>query len=480
MLYPNWGPFEVARGSTAVSEAPRGILEGGTMGASFHRNVRPVNRDGRAGPAAGRGRSDLLQARAAGGRRLAEDAQAWRPDPPGVASAPRAFVLICRRMPLLRRLGLPLAVLATACGSTTSTGTSGTSGSSGTSTGTSGTSSGAQASGSTSGASGTSTGTGSGTASGTQSGTSTGASGTASGVSGATGSGSGVSGTAGVTSGTTAGSQSGATMGDAGAGDARATEAGSTGDCAGLALCDDFESDTANGPPNASLWISWGTRGCSGSGNPAAPVIFPIAIDNTTAHSGSQSLKVEGGDSCGAFAVNTSAFSSLSSGEVYARMWVKLDATKVFTHAILLGGGLLPLADGGVGFNTLGDLFSLQPETNGGTSTSVFYWGVQDSNVMPPMNSTASASTTYLSGSGFSCLEFHVSKTQKVVETWINGTAVSGLTSTSSVNSGWAPPASLALTSLALGWADFHGPDSPAFAVWFDDVALSSTRIGCQ
>jgi hypothetical protein len=312
--------------------------------------------------------------------------------------------------------------------------------------------------------------------SGNQSGTSTGASGGA----GASGSATGGSGTAGANSGTTSGAQSGASTGDAGTSDAGTAEAGSSGSCAGLALCDDFESDTANGPPDPSRWILWGTRGCSGSGNPAAAVIFPITIDTTASHSGSQSLKVEGGDSCGAFAVNTSAFPSLSSGEVYARMWVKLDATKVFAHAILLGGGLLPVADGGVGFNTAGDLFSLQPETNGGTSTSVFYWGVQDSNVMPPMNSTASASTTYLSGTGFSCIEFHISKTQKIVETWINGTAVSGLTSTSSVNSGWAPPASLGLTSLALGWFDFHGPDSPAFPVWFDDVALSTTRIGCQ
>ena len=289
--------------------------------------------------------------------------------------------------------------------------------------------------------------------------------------------------TSGMTSG---GSTSSATSGSSTSGSSAAASDAGAGDgsagsgCAGLPLCDDFENATANGPPNASRWILWGTKGCSGSGNPAASVIFPITIDNTAFHSGSQSLKVEGGDSCGAFAVNTSAFPSLSSGEVYARMWVKLDATKVFTHAILLGGGLLPVAAGGVGFGSAGDMFSLQPETNGGTSTSVFYWGVQDSNVMPQMNSAGSATTTYLTGTSFSCIEFHISKTQKIVETWINGTAVSGLTSTSSVNSGWAPPASLAITSLALGLLDFHGPDSPAFPVWFDDVALSSTRIGCQ
>lgn len=391
-------------------------------------------------------------------------------------------------MAFLRRLGLPAAILVSACSSTASTGTSGNSGTSGTSTGTSGTSTGTQTSGVSSGTTGTTgtTGTGSGTTSGTHSGTS-GVSGTTAGVSGTSGSTTGTSGSqtgasgaTGTSSGTAAGTQSGSGTGDGGANDAGVAEGGSTGSCAGLALCDDFESDTANSPPNAARWISWGTRGCSGSGNPSAPVIFPITIDSTASHSGSQSLKVEGGDSCGAFAVNTSAFASLSSGEVYARMWVKLDPTKVFTHAIMLGGGLLPVGDGGTGFNGPGDLFSLQPETNGGTSTSVFYWGVQDSNVMPPMNSSASSSTTYLSGTGFSCLEFHVSKAQKVVETWINGTAVSGLTSTSSVNSGWQAPASLALTSLALGWVDFHGPDSPAFAVWFDDVALSSTRIGCQ
>jgi hypothetical protein len=245
-------------------------------------------------------------------------------------------------------------------------------------------------------------------------------------------------------------------------------------------LCDDFESDPANGPPNGALWTLYGTKGCSGAGNPAAPVQWPITIDSTEHNSGSQSLKVVGGDSCGAFAVNTSAFAALSGGEVYARFYVKLDATRVFAHAVLAAGGLLPVADGGVGFTTDQSSFlELSPQTNGGTATDVFYWATTDSTVMPPQNSTGSATTAYVSGTGFTCIEFHVSKSQKVIETWIDETPVTGLTSTSSVNSSWASPPSLGLTSFGLGWLDFHGPTSPAFPVWFDDVALSTSRIFC-
>ncbi len=188
---------------------------------------------------------------------------------------------------------------------------------------------------------------------------------------------SGGSSTTAQSSGTQASGTTSATSSQSGSGSSTSSSSSgaSTGSCAGLALCDDFEADTANGPPSSALWTLYGTKGCSGSGNPGAPVIWPITIDTTQHHSGSQSMKVVGGDSCGAFAVNTSAFAALASGEVYARFYVKLDATQVFAHAVLVAGGLLPVTDGGVGFTQdQASYLELSPQTNGGTSTSVFYW----------------------------------------------------------------------------------------------------------
>jgi hypothetical protein len=328
--------------------------------------------------------------------------------------------------------------------------------------------------------------------SGTQASGATGGSGSATaGASGSSGSASGASTSGTSTSGastsgaTSSGSTSGSGGSDGGVSGLNASDAGSDAaggqSCSNVTLCDGFESVTSGSPPNSAAWSLYGTRGCGGSGNPSAPVVFPIAVDNTQHNRGLQSLKVEGGDSCGAFAVNTSAFDALSAGEVYVRFNVMLDPTRVFAHAVLAAGGLLPVTDGGLGFTTdQSSYLELAPQTNGGTATDVFYWATTDNYALPQQNSAGAATTTYVSGTGFSCIEFHVSKTQRIIETWINGNAVPGLTSTSSGNSTWTPPPSLGVTSLGLGWLDFSGPPTPLFPVWFDDVAISSTRIGCS
>jgi hypothetical protein len=371
-------------------------------------------------------------------------------------------------MNLLRGVLAPTALivvpaLIAACASTSQSGPTNVSGSSGTSAGSTG-SSGTQAG--TSGSAGTSGPSG---ASGTS-----GGSGTSSGVgtSGSAATGTGQSGTAGSTSGTqTSGSTSGGS--DAGTSDSGATGGG----CAGLALCDDFESDKAGSPPNPALWTLYGTAGCGGAGNPGAPMIYPITVDTTEHHSGSQSLKVVGGDSCGALAINTSAMAAVA-GEVFARFYVKLDPTRVFHHAVLMGAGLLPVMDGGVGLTSnQASYLELSPQMEG-SPTDVFFWATLDNTAMPPQNSTGAATSTYV-GTDFTCIEFHVSKSQKIIETWVNDMPITGLTSTSAINSSWQMPPSLGLTSFGLGWLDFN-TSTPAFSVWFDDVAISNQRIHCQ
>ena len=281
------------------------------------------------------------------------------------------------------------------------------------------------------------------------------------------------------------GSSSGGTTDGGTSGDAASTQDSGGGDsstgCASLPLCDDFESDTVGSPPSSTLWTLLGTAGCSGTGNPSAPTIYPIVVDSSQHQSGTKSVKVTGGDSCGPLMINTTAFSQLGGGEVYGRFYVHLsDTTTTFDHTALMALGLL--TDSGVGLN-IGDQSSyLQLASEGaGNATNVFMWQTTDGNILPDKNAMGGAESTYPAATGFTCVEFHTSVSGKAIETWINGStvAVAGLTSPPTPPNAmqWVPPSPFALTSLGLGWIVFSGPTP---TVWYDDVALSKTRIFCQ
>jgi hypothetical protein len=251
--------------------------------------------------------------------------------------------------------------------------------------------------------------------------------------------------------------------------------------CASLPLCDDFESDTLGMPPSGALWTLFGTAGCSGTGNPSAPVIYPVVVDDTQHHSGSQSVKISGGDSCGPVMLNTSAFSSSSlslSGEVYGRFYVHLsDTTTTFDHAAL---AMLGLKSGWA--NSPSDQSGyLQLASEGaGNATNVLMWQTTDSDILPNKNAQGGAESVYPAATGFTCVEFHTSQSSGggAIETWVNGAKVAGLTDPPAPANAtqWTTPSPFTVTSLGLGWLLFSGEK---LDVWFDDVALASSRIGC-
>ncbi len=228
-------------------------------------------------------------------------------------------------------------------------------------------------------------------------------------------------------------------------------------------------------PPSSSLWSLIGTMGCSGTGNPSAPVVYPIVVDNSQAHSGSNSVKITGGDSCGPLMVNTSAFAKLTGGEVYGRLWVHMsDTTMTFDHAALAALGLKATI-------SPGDQTSyLQLASEGaGNSTNVLMWQTTDGNILPNKNAAGGAESTYVAATGFTCIEFHTSQATGQIETWVNGNLISGLSDPPAPAnaSQWTAPSPFTLTGLGLGWILFSGE---MMTLWFDDVALSSSRIGCQ
>ena len=283
------------------------------------------------------------------------------------------------------------------------------------------------------------------------------------------------------------GSKGDAAQGDAGGqpGDAGGEAAGDAAPgCAGLALCDDFESYSVGAAPGSSLWTLIGTKGCGGVGNPTAPTVYPIVVDGAQFHSGTKSAKVTGGDSCGPLMLNSSAFSKLDGGEVYGRFFGRLsDTSMTFDHTALMTLGLA--ADAGSGLNPGDQTSYLQLASEGaGNATNVLMWQTSDSNVLPDKNATGGMQSTYPMSSSWTCIEFHTSANSGAIEAWVNGTAIAGLTfipgttgKAANVNDQWKPPAPFAPTSLGFGWILFSGP---AMTLWIDDVALGSSRIGCQ
>jgi hypothetical protein len=245
-----------------------------------------------------------------------------------------------------------------------------------------------------------------------------------------------------------------------------------TSGCSGLALCDDFEADTAGAAPMG--WTLFKPGGCSGSAT------FSANVDTSQFHSGGKSVKVVGGDSCGPMLVNTAAFAKLSGGEVYGRFYVRMPSVTPFDHAVMAALGL----QGGIGtamqFDQASNL-ALAPEQIG--TTNALVWQTDDSNILPAKSPAAAATTTFPKADTWTCIEFHVSANTKAIETWVDSKAVPGMTfipgttmADPETNGQWKP-AAIAPTAFGLGWIVYSGP---SISLWFDDAALGTTRVGCD
>jgi hypothetical protein len=256
------------------------------------------------------------------------------------------------------------------------------------------------------------------------------------------------------------------------------SDATASGGCAGLPFCDDFDTQAAGSPPAAGTWTLVGPRTCSTQGTP-----WPFAVDSTQWHSPPNSMKVSGGDSCGPLMLNTTAFSKVTGGEVYGRFYVRMsDTAMTFDHAFLMALGLS--RDAGA-FNTNDQSAYLQLASQGaGNPTNVFMWQTNDGNILPAKNTMGGATSTYPKANTWTCVEFHTSQATGALETWVDSNPVAGLTfipgtttRLPSVNDQWTAPSPFVPASIGFGWTVFSGE---SLTVWFDDIAIASSRIGCM
>jgi len=257
-------------------------------------------------------------------------------------------------------------------------------------------------------------------------------------------------------------------------------DGGNTGDdassssCSSLPLCDGFESDTPGMPPNASLWTV--LMGCNpNSTNAPVDGGLTVGIDNSIAHTGKNSLRVVGGDSCGYYAINTSAFSKLTA-QVYARFYAQFSGPPTSNH-----NGFVSMYSG-TATNFL-SMYSNSEQLRLGFQGNVVVWNYLSSDAtLPDIDSMGEAQSMATHPNAWDCVEFHLDSTTGYIEFWLNGTSVPGLgydgTSVQGVSDNWhtGGPTALELKSFGLGWLGLNNQ----YTAWFDDVALSDNRINCQ
>ncbi|KAI0024035.1 hypothetical protein F4780DRAFT_727234 [Xylariomycetidae sp. FL0641] len=191
-----------------------------------------------------------------------------------------------------------------------------------------------------------------------------------------------------------------------------------------------------------------------------------VALDSSTAHSGSNSMRVDGaGGFCGHVFFGTT---EVPSGDVYVRAYVK--ASKALT-------------DSHVSFITMPD--SAQGSGKhlriGGQSKILMYNRESDDATLPDLSPQGIAASEALPTGDWQCFEYHLG-TDGSIETWLNSEAVEGLTSKPGVDNPNAAQWQRSsvkpkVTGIYFGWESYGG-DTNTF--WYDDIAISDSRVGCE
>mgnify|MGYP003624093914 CR=1 FL=1 len=116
----------------------------------------------------------------------------------------------------------------------------------------------------------------------------------------------------------------------------------------------------------------------------------------------------------------------------------------------------------------------------GGQSKIIMYNRETDDATLPDLSPQGIATSAALPANTWTCFEYHLG-TDGTVETWLNNATVAGLTVKSGVTNPnaaqWQRGTTIPkITGVYFGWESYGG-DANTF--WYDDIAISSTRVGC-
>ena len=225
-------------------------------------------------------------------------------------------------------------------------------------------------------------------------------------------------------------------------------------------FCDGFENQAGSAPGGR-----WGvaTRDCSGTGT--------ASVDGTAAHTGTKSVLITGTSGyCNHVFVDDPTDMAAAGSTWFVRFWVR--------HTT-------PLPTGHVTLLAMNDSAAGNTDLRLGGQNGALMWNRQSDDATLPAQSPAGvAQSTLLPTGVWTCVEFAVNGGNGQIQTWVNGTAVPGLTEdgvpTQDVDGQWLAGSGATwrprLTDLRLGWESYSTGDD---TLSFDDVALGTGRIGC-
>jgi hypothetical protein len=226
--------------------------------------------------------------------------------------------------------------------------------------------------------------------------------------------------------------------------------------CAAALICDDVEGQTGAAPSGA--W-AFSARDCAGTG--------AVAVDSAVAHSGTRSFRVDGrAGFCNHAFVGRTDIGTVG-GVVFGRFFVR--------HSTLL-------PDGHVTMMAMRDSNDGSKDLRMGGQNRAMQWNRESDDATLPAQSPAGVAQSIPLPTGvWSCVEFMVDGPAGQTRTWVNGAEVAGLRDdgvpTQDVDAQWLGRAwHPTLTDFRLGWESYSTGDD---TLWFDDIALGRTRIGC-
>jgi hypothetical protein len=228
--------------------------------------------------------------------------------------------------------------------------------------------------------------------------------------------------------------------------------------CDGAVLCDGFENQTGSVP--AGDWtVTY--PDCQGAGT--------ASIDSSVAHQGSRSVRINGAAGyCNHVFVRANRDLTGLGAVRYGRFWIRHTTALPTAHVTFLA-----MRDSNDGNRDL---------RMGGQNGALQWNRASDDATLPEQSPNGVALSLPLPVNRWTCVEFMVDGAQGRLQTWVDGTAVTGLTAdgtpTHDIDGQWYNRANWRpdLTDLRFGWESYgEGADT----LWFDDVALGTTRIGC-
>ena len=116
----------------------------------------------------------------------------------------------------------------------------------------------------------------------------------------------------------------------------------------------------------------------------------------------------------------------------------------------------------------------------GGQSQILMYNRESDDATLPDLSPQGIAASSPLPAGAFQCFEYHLGP-DGTIETWLNGNAVAGLQAgpnagANAYNKQWGTAYKPKVTGVYFGWESYGGDVN---TMWYDDVAVSGTRVGC-